>query len=81
MIIYSENSPSSFGSADYKRLSNRKETNNRAKTVKRVTTRKKVKKAVKKTVKKTVKNKNKSKKLSPKNVKFLKSLGFRVKKR
>lgn len=77
MIIYSENSPSSFGSADYKRLSNRKETNNRAKTVKRVTTRKKVKKAVKK----TVKNKNKSKKLSPKNVKFLKSLGFRVKKR
>lgn len=77
MIIYSENSPSSFESADYKRLSNRKETNNRTKTVKRVTTRKKVKKAVKK----TVKNKNKSKKLSPKNVKFLKSLGFRVKKR
>lgn len=79
MIIYGVNDQSSFGSSDcYKSASNQKGSNIRSKTVKRVTQRQKVKKVKK--VKK-LKNSKKQKKLSIKNVKFLKSLGFKVKKR
>lgn len=67
MLIYNGNSSFRATSGGYKSTSNRKRKSNRAKVAKRKTTRRG--------------KKSKKKNLKAKNIKFLKSLGFKVKKR
>lgn len=72
-MIYNGIRRSPFGAVDYKRLHDQMQSNIRARTVKRTTQRRNK-------VKKPSKKRSKSKKISAKNVKFLKSLGLKVKK-
>lgn len=87
MLIYTNrnngSSHTSFGASGYKSASKQKRSGIRAKTSKRITHRRQsqVKSKVKKNSKrKSINKRKKKKKLNAKNVKFLKKLGFRVKK-
>lgn len=83
MLIYTNNSSGcvnkSFGESGYKNAGNRKRDTIRAKTSKRTT--RQLRPPHSKVKKKNIKRKSKKKKkLNANNVKFLKKLGFRVKK-
>lgn len=82
MLIYTNRNGgchNPFGAMSYKSASNRKRSGTRAKTPKRNAHRRQPKQ--RKVVKKSSKRKSKKKKkLNANNVKFLKKLGFKVKK-
>lgn len=82
MLIYNSSSNSPFGgTGSYKSASNRKRSGIRKKAVKHNTTQQhKPSRKVKKVNEKKPKKHKKRKSLNAKNVKFLKKLGFRVKK-
>lgn len=80
MLIYTNHNGdchSPFGAVSYKSAGNRKRSGIRAKTPKRNAHHRKPKQ---RKVRKNSKRKSKKKKLNANNVKFLKKLGFKVKK-
>lgn len=80
MLIYAHRNSTPLGLNSYKRINNKKSVSIRTTTSKSDThQRKPPKQKTKKKVKRVVKNTNK-KKLNAKNIKFLKKLGFKVKK-